>query len=70
MFQEQTSAFQERALARFDAIVTRLDELEQGQEDLAGKVDRLAVMARAGEEAVTSIMALSRRGQRLENPDA
>jgi division protein CdvB (Snf7/Vps24/ESCRT-III family) len=37
-------------LRRLDAIVTRLDEQDAGHDRLMGKVDRLAVLARAGEE--------------------
>ena len=49
---------------RFDAIVTRLDEQDASHDRL--KVDRLAVLARAGEEAMTSLDALSRRVAKLE----
>ena len=56
----------EAVLARLDAIVVRLDEQDAAHDRLTGKVDRLAVLARAGEEAVTSIDALSRRVAKLE----
>ena len=59
--------------ARFDAldrqlaaIVSRLEEMDMTQDRLLGKVDRLSVLARAGEEAVTSLDALSKRVARLE----
>ncbi len=52
--------------ARLDAIVTRLDEQDAGHDRLMGKVDRLGVLARAGEEAMTSLDALSRRVAKLE----
>ena len=51
---------------QLQAIVTRLDEQDAGHDRLMGKVDRLAVLARAGEEAMTSIDALSRRVARVE----
>ena len=44
----------------------RLDEQDTGVERLMGKVDRLGVLARAGEEAMTSISALSRRVAKVE----
>jgi hypothetical protein len=51
---------------RLDAIVTRLDEHDASMDRLMGKVDRLGVLARAGEEAMTSLDALSKRVARLE----
>ena len=56
----------DRILARLDAIVTRLDEQDAGHDRLMGKVDRLGVLARAGEEAMTSLDALARRVAKLE----
>ncbi|MGR3503433.1 hypothetical protein [Pseudaestuariivita sp.] len=60
-------------ISRLDAIVTRLDEQDQSHDRLMGKVDRLSVkvdqlsvLARAGEEAMTSLDALSRRVAKLE----
>ena len=52
--------------SRLDAIVTRLDEQDASHDRLMGKVDRLGVLARAGEEAMTSLDALSRRVAKLE----
>lgn len=64
---------QEIVLARLDAIVVRLDEQDASHDRLMGKVDRLgvkvdqlAVLARAGEEAMTSLDALSRRVAKVE----
>jgi len=58
---------------RLDAIVTRLDEQDASHDRLMGKVDRLgirvdqlAVLASAGEEAMTSFDALSRRVAKIE----
>ena len=48
------------------AIVTRLDEQDASLDRLMGKVDRLGVLARAGEEAMTSLDALSKRVAKLE----
>ena len=48
------------------AIVSRLDEQDVGHERLMGKVDRLSVLSRAGEEAMTSLDALSRRVTKIE----
>ena len=53
-------------LHRLDAILTRLDEQDAGHDRLMGKVDRLGVLARAGEEAITSLDALSKRVAKLE----
>jgi len=52
--------------SRLDAIVTRLDEQDAGHDRLMSKVDRLSVLARAGEEAMTSLDALSRRVAKIE----
>jgi hypothetical protein len=51
---------------QLQAIVARLDEQDMGHERLMGKVDRLSVLARAGEEAMTSLDALARRVAKLE----
>ena len=58
---------------QLQAIVTRLDEQDTSHDRLMGKVDRLSVkidqlslLARAGEEAMTSLDALSRRVAKLE----
>ena len=56
----------DRILARLDAIVTRLVDQDAGHDRLMGKVDRLGVLARAGEEAMTSLDALARRVAKLE----
>ncbi|MGR3469139.1 MAG: hypothetical protein ACU0CI_14800 [Shimia sp.] len=55
------------------AIVARLDEQDASHDRLMGKVDRLgvkvdqlSVLSRAGEEAMTSLDALSRRVAKLE----
>jgi hypothetical protein len=56
----------DRVLGRLDAIVTRLDEHDASQDRLMGKVDRLGVLARAGEEAMTSLDALAKRVAKLE----
>jgi exonuclease VII small subunit len=48
------------------AIVTRLEEQDASLDRLMGKVDRLGVLARAGEEAMTSLDALSKRVAKLE----
>ena len=55
------------------AIVTRLDEVDASQDRLMGKMDRLStrvdqlsILARAGEEAVTSLDALPKRVAKLE----
>jgi hypothetical protein len=55
------------------AIVTRLDEQDAGHDRLMGKLDRLgarvdqlSVLARAGEDAMTSLDALARRVAKLE----
>ena len=63
----------ETVINRLDAIVTRLDEQDAGHDRLMAKVDRLGVkvdqlsiLSRAGEEAMTSLDALSRRVAKLE----
>ena len=48
------------------AIVSRLDEQDLGHERMMGKVDRLSVLSRAGEDAMTSLDALSRRVTKIE----
>jgi hypothetical protein len=55
------------------AIVTRLDEQDASHDRFLGKVDRLSTkidqlstLSRAGEEAMTSLDALSRRVAKLE----
>ncbi len=60
-------------LSRLDAIVTRLDEQDASHDRLMGKVDRLgvkvdqlSVLASAGEHAMTSLDALSRRVAKIE----
>jgi len=69
---ESKKAF-ETVIGRLDAIVTHLDEQNASHDRLMGKVDRLgvkvdqlAVLARAGEEATTSLDALARRVAKLE----
>jgi hypothetical protein len=51
---------------RLDAMFVRLDEQDASLDRLMGKVDRLSVLARAGEEAMTSIDALAKRVAKLE----
>jgi exonuclease VII small subunit len=51
---------------QLQAIVTRLDEQDHSLDRLMGKVDRLGVLARAGEEAMTSLDALAKRVAKLE----
>jgi hypothetical protein len=53
-------------LHRLDAILIRLEEADASQDRLMGKVDRLGVLARAGEEAMTSLDALAKRVAKLE----
>ena len=53
-------------LHRLDAILIRREEADAGHDRLMGKVDRLGVLARAGEEAITSLDALSKRVAKLE----
>ena len=57
---------------RLDAIVTRLDEQDHAMDGLTSKVDRLqqnvASALGAAEEAITGLVAASRRLNRLENP--
>jgi uncharacterized coiled-coil protein SlyX len=63
----------ERLDRQLDAIVIRLEEADASQDRLMGKVDRLSVkidqlsvLARAGEEAMTSLDALAKRVAKLE----
>ena len=63
----------DKLFVRLDAIVSRLDEQDAGHDRLMRKVDRLntridqlATLATAGEEAMTSLDALSRRVAKLE----
>ena len=56
----------ESVFVRLDAIVTRLDEQDASHDRTMVKVDRLAVLARADEDAMTSLDALSRRVAKLE----
>jgi phage-related tail protein len=63
----------ETVFRRLDAIVIRLEEADASHDRLMGKVDRLSVkidqlsvLARAGEEAMTSLDALSKRVAKLE----
>jgi hypothetical protein len=63
----------ERQDLQLAAIVTRLEEQDGSHDRLMGKVDRLgtkidhlSVLARAGEEAMTSLDALSRRVAKIE----
>lgn len=51
---------------QLQAIVSRLDEQDASHDRLMGKVDRLGVLARAGEEAMTSLDALAKRVAKLE----
>lgn len=51
---------------QLQAIVSRLDEQDASHDRLMSKVDRLGVLARAGEEAMTSLDALAKRVARLE----
>jgi hypothetical protein len=56
----------ERLDRQLDAILIRLEEADASHDRLMGKVDRLGVLARAGEEAMTSLDALSKRVAKLE----
>jgi hypothetical protein len=63
----------ERLDRQLGAIVIRLEEADASHDRLTGKVDRLSVkidqlsvLARAGEEAMTSLDALARRVAKLE----
>ncbi len=49
-----------------DAILIRLEEADASHDRLMGKVDRLGVPARAGEEAMTSLDALAKRVAKFE----
>ena len=51
---------------QLQAIVARLDEQDAGHDRLMAKVDRLSLLSRAGEEAMTSLDALSRRVAKLK----
>ncbi|MEM9699644.1 MAG: hypothetical protein AAF943_12715 [Pseudomonadota bacterium] len=51
---------------QLQAIVSRLDEQDAGHDRLMAKVDRLSILSRAGEEAMTSLDALSRRIAKVE----
>jgi len=53
-------------LHRLDAILIRLEEADASHDRLMGKVDRLGVLARAGEEAMTSPDAPAKRVAKLE----
>ena len=53
-------------LHRLDPILIHLDEPDASHDRLMGKVDRLGVLARAGEEAMTSLDALAKRVAKLE----
>ncbi|MCA3444461.1 MAG: hypothetical protein INF52_14000 [Rhodobacter sp.] len=53
-------------LRRLDAILIRRDEADASHDRLMGKVDRLGVLAQAGEEAMTSLDALAKRVAKLE----
>ena len=53
-------------LHRLDPILIHLDEADASHDRLLGKVDRLGVLARAGEEAMTSLDALAKRVAKLE----
>ena len=78
---EKTNIMDDEMRARFDridrrldAVFIRLDEQDAGHVRLMGKVDRLSVrvdqlstLSHAGEEAMTSLDALSRRIARLES---
>jgi hypothetical protein len=56
----------EVVLHRLDAILIRLEEADASHDRLMGKVDRWGVLARAGEEAMTSLDALAKRVAKLE----
>ena len=53
-------------LHRLDPILIRLEEADASNDRLMGKVDRLGVIARAEEEAMTSLDALAKRVAKLE----
>jgi polyhydroxyalkanoate synthesis regulator phasin len=53
-------------LHRLDAILIRLEEADASHDRLMGMVDRLGVLARAEEEAMTSLDALAKRVAKLE----
>ena len=63
----------DRQDSQLAAIVIRLEEADASHDRLMGKVDRLSikidqlsVLARAGEEAMTSLDALAKRVAKLE----
>ena len=56
----------DRQGSQLSGIVARLEEQDVRHDRLMGKVDRLGVRARAGEETLTSLDALSRRAAKLE----
>jgi hypothetical protein len=63
----------ERLDRQLEAILIRLEEADASHDRLMGKVDRLSVkvdqlsfLARAGEEAMTSLDALAKRVAKLE----
>ncbi|OYX22971.1 MAG: hypothetical protein B7Z10_12225 [Rhodobacterales bacterium 32-66-7] len=51
---------------QLEAILIRLEDADTSHDRLMGKVDRLGVLARAGEEAMTSLDALAKRVAKLE----
>ena len=70
---DETRKSFDTVLGRLDAIVTRRDEQDASHDRLMSKVDRLSVkvdqlsiLSRAGEDAMTSLDALSRRVAKLE----
>ena len=63
---DQMSECFDAVFARLDAIIVRLDEQDASRDRLMAKVDRLSILAHAGEEVVTSLDALSRRVAKLE----
>lgn len=56
----------DRQGSQLSGIVARLEEQDVRHDRLMGKADRLGVLARAGEEAMTSLDALSRHFAKLE----
>ena len=67
------SATFDRLDRQLDGILIRLEEADASHDRLMGKVDRLSVkidqlpvLARAGEEAMTSLDALAKRVAKLE----
>ncbi len=51
---------------QLQAIVSRLDQQDIGHERLMGKIDRLSVLSRAGEDTMTSLDALSCHVTKIE----